>query len=551
MPCAEFSAAKSPCACGLRRRSVNRSPVSKPAKAPTPVKPTSGTSPALRRFLFFTAACTGAAVLIVEILGAKILAPYFGTSHFVWTAQIAVTLVSLACGYYIGGRWADSSTAPGKLYAAILGAGLYLATTTLFVEPLAFKCLDFRLAVGSLLASAFLFFVPLTLLAMVGPYLIRVLTSSVETVGGNVGRLSAISTLGSVLGTVLIGYVLIPLCRNSVTLLITALSLASLSVIYFLVWGRTGGAKSTAIVTLLLTGGIGFVGVNQDAYHGKRTVELFRANSNFGQLQVIQFANGSLRALENDYLTQNTYDTNTHSSASAFTYLLQGLAEIYHTNIQQVLCIGLGVGIVPMQFATNGAHVDVVEINPTVVPIAEKYFDLQPDKLNLLIEDGRYFLNHCTNRYDVVALDAFLGDSPPSHLMTREAFASIRRVLKPDGVLVINSFASFTPGRDFLGTSLARTLRDVFGSVRIHGTHGGNTMFVASPSDSLAPLRELDLSQVHWRCAEDTRDTIRSVIESDPARGLVLTDDYNPTEFHDALNREELRRRMARDVQRF
>lgn len=524
-----------------------RSPVSKTAKAPSPARSAPGISVPLRRYLFFTAACTGAAILIVEILGAKILAPWFGTSHFVWTAQIAVTLVSLACGYYIGGRWADHSTAPGKLYAAILGAGLYLATTILFVEPLAYKCLDFRLAVGSLLASAFLFFVPLTLLAMVGPYLIRVLTSSVETVGGNVGRLSAISTLGSVIGTVLIGYVLIPLFRNSVTLLITAVILASLSVIYFLIWGRNG--KPAAAIVLLLTGAVGWIGVDQDSYHGRQTVELFRANSNFGQLQVIQFAGGPLRALENDYLTQNTYDTNTRSSASAFTYLLQGLAHIYQTNIQDVLCIGLGVGIVPMQFATNGARVDVVEINPAVVPIAEKYFDLQPDKLNLFIEDGRYFLNHCTNRYDVVALDAFLGDCPPSHLMTREAFASIRRVLKPDGVLVINSFASFHAGRDFLGTSLVRTLGEVFGNIRIHGTHGGNTMFVASPRP-LAPLREFDLSEVHERCATDTRDAIRSLIEPDNSRGIVLTDDYNPAEFHDALNREELRRRMAREITR-
>ena len=525
--------------------------MTRPIRPAAPAKPTAAIPKGLRRYLFLTAAGTGAAVLIIEILGAKILAPYFGTSHFVWTAQIAVTLVSLACGYYLGGRWADRSSAPGKLYAALLVAALYLAASTLFVEHVAYTCLDFRLAVGSLLASAFLFFIPLTLLAMVGPYLIRALTSSVETVGGNVGRLSAISTLGSVLGTVLIGYVLIPLCRNSVTLLLTALCLASLSVIYFLAWGRTGGARTAAIALLALTAALGALGVNQDTYHGKHTVELFRANSNFGQLQVIQFANSPIRALENDYLTQNTYDTNAHASASSFTYLLQGLAEMYHTNIQNVLCIGLGVGIVPMQFATNGAQVEVVEINPSVAPIAEQFFDLQPDRFTLFIDDGRYFLNQCTNRYDVVALDAFLGDSPPSHLMTREAFAAIRRVLKPDGVLVINSFASFTPGSDFLGTSLARTLREVFGSVRIHGEHGGNTLFVATPRATLTPLRNLDLSAVHWRCAEDTRDTIRSLIEADPARGIVLTDDYNPTEFHDALNREVLRQRMARDIRRF
>ena len=145
-------------------------------------------------------------------------------------------------------------------------------------------------------------------------------------------------------------------------------------------------------------------------------------------------------------------------------------------------------------------------------------------------------------------LDAFLGDSPPSHLMTREAFAAIRRVLKPGGTLVLNSFASFEPGRDFLAQSLSRTLRDVFGNVRVHGRAGHNTMFVAAARDSLTPLREADLGAVHWRCAEDTRDTLLTLIEPNPASGIVLTDDYNPSEFHDALNREELRRRMARDM---
>src|SRR5438132_3066708 len=168
-------------------------------------------SPGLRRYLYFTAAVTGAAIMIVEILGAKMLAPYFGTSHFVWTAQIAVTLVALAVGYYAGGRLADVSTNLSRLYYCILAAAIYIAVSIGFIEALAYWCLQFRLAVGSLLASSFLFLIPLALLAMAGPFLVRVLTFSVQNVGGNAGRLTAVSTLGSVAGTILIGYVLVPL----------------------------------------------------------------------------------------------------------------------------------------------------------------------------------------------------------------------------------------------------------------------------------------------------------------------------------------------------
>ena len=176
----------------------------------------------LRIFLYFTAAMTGAGILIVEILGAKMLSPFLGTSHFVWTAQIAVTLVALSVGYYVGGWLVDKSPKLNHLYYAILAAAVYLAATVPMVKPICLKLIELPLAGATLLASVFLFLVPLALLAMTGPFLIRLLTKSVKSVGSNVGRLSAISTLGSVAGTMLIGYVLIPHLPNSVTMLITA-----------------------------------------------------------------------------------------------------------------------------------------------------------------------------------------------------------------------------------------------------------------------------------------------------------------------------------------
>src|SRR5512133_3234757 len=194
-------------------------------KAPHPPAAPPTQSPGLRRYLYFTASITGGAIMIVEILGAKMLSPYVGMSHFVWTAQIAVTLVALACGYYVGGRLADRSQQLRRLYWCILVAGLYLALTVLICGPVANWCLDFNLAVGSLLASTILFFIPLALLAMTGPFLVRVITSSVAGVGGNVGRLTSISTLGSFFGTMLIGYLMIPLLPNSISMYVTALLL--------------------------------------------------------------------------------------------------------------------------------------------------------------------------------------------------------------------------------------------------------------------------------------------------------------------------------------
>ncbi|MEK9864688.1 MAG: fused MFS/spermidine synthase, partial [Verrucomicrobiota bacterium] len=166
-------------------------------------------SSAMGRFLYLTAAINGGVILVIEILGAKMLSPFFGTSHFVWTAQIAATLLSLACGYYFGGWLADRKPNLSGLYTCMSVAACYLALATLVLEPVAYFFLGFKLALGSVMMALFLFFVPLTLLAVTVPFLIRVTHVEAHNLGVQVGRLSAISTLGSVVGTLLISYVLI------------------------------------------------------------------------------------------------------------------------------------------------------------------------------------------------------------------------------------------------------------------------------------------------------------------------------------------------------
>lgn len=503
-------------------------------------------TPGLRRYLYATAALTGAAVMIVEILGAKMLSPYVGTSHFVWTAQITVTLVALSLGYYAGGKLVDRSPRLGRLYWCILTAALYLALTVAVCGPVAYWCLDFKLAVGSLMASAFLFFVPLALLATVGPFVVRVLTSTVTSVGGTMGRLTAISTLGSVAGTLLIGYLLVPHLPNSVTMYLTAAALMLGCSGYFFGWGRrSSSAMPVALVIALGLGG-GYFGARVTPLQSGYATEVFRRNSNFGLMHVMDGSDGIGRFYLNDYLTQNTYDRKEKKSTSLFTYMLHGLAHAYTTNISDVLCIGLGVGIVPMQFANEGARVDVVEINPAVVPLAEKYFDLQPAKLNITLGDGRFFLNQCRKQYDAVILDAFLGESSPSHLMSREAFTEIRRVLKPGGTLVINSFGDFEPGRDYFTASLHKTLKAVFPSVLIHAHRlGGNVMFVASNRGELRFAHPPDLEIVHEHVRQSVELMYSSLMDTNPDHGCVLTDDFNPVDFFDAKNREVIRRNLA------
>jgi len=163
-----------------------------------------------------------------------------------------------------------------------------------------------------------------------------------------------------------------------------------------------------------------------------------------------------------------------------------------------------------------------------------------------VIGDGREFLNRCAKRYDSVVMDAFLGDSCPSHLMTREAFEAIRRVLRPEGTLVINTFADLELGEDFFAASLSKTLASVFPSVRIHNSGNGNTLFVASSRTNLAILHEPDYARIQpYDVRRDVEEAFAGLRETDPRHGRVLTDDFNPVEFYDAANRERTRRYLA------
>jgi MFS family permease len=262
-----------------------RSKRQSPRQEETPAQP--DLARGLRRYLYLTACVAGAAIMIVEILGAKMLAPYFGTSHFVWTAQIAVTLAAMALGYYAGGRLVDRSARLGRLYAAILIAAVALVASVAVRDWLAYQLLSLPLALGSLLSAIVLFFIPLFLLAMTSPFLVRVVAQSLAGVGGTVGRVSSISTVGSFIGTAIISYLLIPLLPNSWTMYGVAAVLAIMAGAYFLLWGRKRRATVSAALVIIAGVGLGWFGLSVDGPRLPDGEELYRGNSSFGMIQVL------------------------------------------------------------------------------------------------------------------------------------------------------------------------------------------------------------------------------------------------------------------------
>jgi len=197
-----------------------------------------------------------------------------------------------------------------------------------------------------------------------------------------------------------------------------------------------------------------------------------------------------------------------------------------------------------MRFSERGANVEAVEIHPGMIKLAEEWFDFDSGLVQVWLEDGRGFLRRREKAYDVVLLDAFSGDSSPSHLLTREAFEDAKRALRGNGILVLNCIASTAPGADYLLASVQRTMGSVFDQVRIHFSPGGNVFLVASEG-RLACDAERGLAACGAAFKERVEKTLLSYETELRAGGQLLTDDWNPVEFHDARWRAKEREKLA------
>jgi spermidine synthase len=509
-------------------------------------------SSSLRHFVYVTAALAGATVMIIEVLGTRMLSPYMGSSHFVWTAQIAITLIALATGYYLGGLAVNKFPKLDCIYLGLIAAAIYLSFTSIACPSICIFFLQFDLPTASLLTSFILFFLPLTLLAMVGPFLTQTLATSMSTVGAQAGRLSSIGTFGSFAGTILIGYYLIPYLYNSSIIYFTALLLGLTGCIYFAVWG-TRNMRAAIFVLCIAALSASSFGINREKEitTNDNYIQLYSGNSYYGLIRVIEKNDLSSTFLVIDNYPQNSYNAPTKSSDDYVIYVMQKFAQTYsHGTPDNLLMIGMGAGVGPMYFAKNGSKVDLVEINEALIPVAVKYFDFNPSLFNIFLGDGRYFLRKSVKKYDCIVVDAFLGDSPPNHLMTVEAFQEMHQLLKPGAPLIMNINVNPVMNKfseDILATSLIKTLSQVFRHTKIYSSGWMNGFIVATDGPIIPIANENTFSSdVPINISKTVMSILSKSIDMDSSKGLVLRDDYNPLDILDAKNRATLHKLFAK-----
>lgn len=498
--------------------------------------------------LFTLIFISGGAILALELLASRIMTPYFGVSLYIWTGILSITLVSLALGYWWGGRLAGNAPARrlGLLFAimpALAGLAIIAACA---IYPFAFHPLArWSLSGGAFAACMILLFLPLVATSAMNPLLVALLLQQQEKRKGDAGSglVFFVSTLGSVAGVVITAFGLIPYISNYTATLLVALLLGVLSLTAAasrLAMSGRGTVSACGIAAVL---GAALLAWQGDRYTGRLGPVAFSGaewqvegshSSLFGTVKILRSgadADGKfLRMYFHDGLIQNSVDSNQHS-ISFYTWALEALARAYRPQMQEVLMLGLGAGIVPSRLARDGTRVAVVEIDPASVAVAQRYFGFDVKRVTTHQADARTFVGDCTPSHDVVLVDLFHGDGTPDYLITREFFRDLKGCLKPGGVAIFNTFANLDDTRSY--SHLLATLQSELPHVALYrpdwpGARQINSFLVASPTPLPAPQR-VTINDVPERHAATLWDMLAKpqAVGSMAASGKIIYDAWN------------------------
>lgn len=524
------------------RTDVSQSPgeISSSPEVVRPVRLALGERPLMLRA---TVVVAGSASLGAEMAASRLVEPYFGTSLFVWANIIGLILLYLTAGYYLGGRLADRYPDSRYLYliTGVAAIGLiaipFISRPILLLSLNAFATYSIGAFLGSLLGTLLLFIVPITLLGCVSPYAIRLAVKHVEQVGNVSGSLYALSTVGSIVGTFLAVLVLIPTIGTARTLITFGLVLFIVSAVGF---GRRWPWVFLFIGVILL--------LIPPAVIKPEPGMITEKESPYNFIQVINDHGTRLLLLNEGIAIHSVYNPSSHNNPNPLAHLTRAywdyvlIAPYFNplhplNQIHKATIIGMGAGTMAkeLSYFYPGLPIDGVEIDPEIIAIGRKYFDLRGPNIRTIAQDGRYFLRTTHALYDLISVDAYHTPYIPFQLTTKEFFQEVDHHLTPDGSVVINVGRT---AKDFqLVDDIARTMSADFRAVYLidvpspPGTLILNTLIVANNDPTSLSVLAERMSHVHNPVLRALgEEAIRHTVVYHPAPGLIFTDDHAPVE---------------------
>lgn len=496
-----------------------------------------------KNLLLIAVFITGACVLIVEVVATRVLSPFFGNTIFTVTSVISVILAALSWGYYVGGHFADRHPRPVWFFRIIVLSGIVLLAfhvLGLILLPLLSYVLP--ISTGPLIASLLLFFFPAFLLGTLSPYAVRLQAEQMQEqgIGSVAGNIFFWSTSGSIIGSLLAGFVLIPHFGVDHILFANGLVLFFLGLIPLVLFGEKKRFGAYVLSTIMLT---------VFSYTVSYAFQKNFVYSKDGVYEKISIYDGTYAGRPTRFLGQDRtssgamfLDSNDPQDL-VYDYTKYYLVHnIFNPDLKNALVIGGGAYSIPKALLAEKSDVivDVVEIEPSLYDLSKKYFNVNDDpRLHHVTADGRRFLHDSEKKYDLIFSDVYYSlYSVPSHFTTQEFFALAKEKLNKNGVFIANMISDLSPEQPSFILSEIRTFQTVFPNSYFFAvesptsTKAQNIMFVGYNNTE----KHIDLHD--QSIIASTSAVVRSLPEKlidtsmlDLSVHPILTDNYAPVEY--------------------
>ena len=478
----------------------------------------------VRRSIYLFAVLEGATVMAVELLAARMIAPYFGSSLYVWGTVIGFTLLALAIGYFAGGVIADKYSSPDTLLWVLLTASVFLMLMHVSSPLLTIAFANISSGVALILVSMALILPPLLFMGMVPTFLIRKVSTSADSAGSSTGLVYAISSASGIVALPVFGFFIIPRYGLTLPSIVTGVAVGLIP--FAKLVARKKYASLWFVPFVLF-----YFWAIKTQQPGKAVDVQYYSEGLLGQLLVADVSNYRDQKLNDRFLFvnrigQTRVDKETFKPKWNYVYYAYSLCSKLPEK-SDGLILGLGGGTLANLFQNGlGFNVDAVELDQRIAEVARQYFALS-GRVNVIVDDARHYLEETQKKYDLILFDVYRGESPAPHVFTLESLRKTKSLLKEDGLIVVN-FNGYLEGKIGMpARSIYKTLVASGLEARILPTAGAeanrNILFVAS-------MKKQDFHTVRSPLSLNAKQADIETLFHDPQQvglndAVVLTDD--------------------------
>ena len=494
-------------------------------------------------FLYLTEFFSGMSVMAVELGASRLLAPYFSSSQIVWTIIIGTIMIAMALGNIYGGKAADKNPNPDKLYGRILVASIWIALIPVLgkyiilgISGLLILTVSTNFLIIAAFAACMIIFVfPLFLLGTVTPCLVKYSVDSLNENGKTVGYLNASNTIGSIIGTFVPTFISIPTVGTSITFLIFAGILLTLSAVYF-ISSKISMMKIKKLPVAILIFILSCVFGHNGSFAFWQNNLTYEGESVYNYLQVyeddkqIALSTNVIFGVQSVYLKEGTLTGMYYDYALAAPFM----SEVYENESNDMLILGMGTGTYATQcekyFSGERMTIEGVEIDEKITELSKRYFHAS-DKIKVTTYDGRAYLNAIDKKYDVIMVDAYQDITIPFQMSSREFFTLVKNHLKENGVMVVNmNMRGSGEGsiNDYLSDTIASVFREVY---TVDVKNSSNRELFASNSGKMKESLTTNLTKADDNALKNMMQSVSDNLkEYKSDKKYILTDDKAPVE---------------------